>query len=155
MPDKDGKRPEVEVWHLAGGAMWNNKMDNIMMIDRPEWWQDKKSTWARIKTHKIKRRRTGGTAGEQVDYLYLPKKASYCIKDTDEEVLDKVRIGHYKADKDYYLNELRRYEKMGLQNRLIEYVEDEQPEETTKVTKIIFSNPEDMMGFKPSDIEPF
>jgi len=114
MPDKEGKRPDVEVWHLAGGAMWNNKMDNIVMLDRPEWYKDKTSTYTTVKTHKIKRRRTGGKAGGLVEFDYLYNQSRYCVRGTDKMILDIKRSEEYKADKDFYLNELRRTETMGI-----------------------------------------
>lgn len=115
MPDKEGKRPPVEVWHLAGGAMWNNKMDNILTVERPEWWRDKSSNWTQIRTHKIKRRRTGGQAGHEVDFTYLSSQSNFCLRESDKLILDKKRAEDYRADKDFYINELRRVEKMGLQ----------------------------------------
>ena len=143
MPDKDGKRPDVEVWHLAGGAMWNNKMDNIITVERPDWWQNKKSAWTRIKTHKIKRRRTGGMAGEEIDFMYLPKKASFCLKDTNKEILDLRRAEHYRADKDFYLNELRRFETMGLKGGITYADDTEKP-----ITKIKFDNGTDFEEYE-------
>lgn len=146
MPDKDGKRPPVEVWHLAGGAMWNNKMDNILTIERPEWWQDKTSTWIQIRTHKIKRKRTGGQVGGEIDFSYLPSQTNFCLKDTDKLILDRKRAEDYIADKDAFIKELIATEKMGLQKEVdLPYIEDDK-----KVTKIV-----GIGGFKPMDIEPF
>lgn len=119
MPDKDGKRPEVEVWHLAGGAMWANKMDNILVIDRPEWWRDKTSTYTKVRTLKIKRRRTGGKAGGECDFDYLQSQSRYCLMGSDKMIIDMKRAEEYKADKDFYLNELRRIETLGLQKPIV------------------------------------
>lgn len=149
MPDKDGKRPDVEVWHLAGGAMWNNKMDNILTVERPEWWQNKKSAWTRIKTHKIKRRRTGGTAGEEIDFDYLPRRSSFSIRNSDKLILDLKRAEDYRADKDFYINELHRFETMGLKNS-IDYVDEN--ENTQTITKIKF---DEGYHYEPLDDAPF
>jgi len=120
LPDKEGKRPDVDVWHLAGGAMWNNKIDNIMAVDRPEWWRDKTSTLTKLRSLKIKRRRTGGKAGGECDFDYLPNQSRYCLIDNDKIVIDPKRADEFKADKDFYLNELRRVETMGLKKPLID-----------------------------------
>lgn len=99
LPDKDGNRPDVEVWHIAGGAMWNNKSDNIVSVDRPEWGNNKTSTWTKIRTHKIKRRRTGGMPGGECDFNYVLTQSRYCERDTDKIVCDAKRAESYKKDK--------------------------------------------------------
>lgn len=94
--DKDGKRPKIEVWHISGGAMWNNKTDNIISVDRPEWHENKSSPWTRLETHKIKRRRTGGANGVEVDLMYLPSKSTFCERDSNKIICDKARALEYK-----------------------------------------------------------
>ena len=94
-PNKDNELPEVKVWHIAGGPMWNNKADNIMSIERPDWYRDKSSAWTRITTHKIKRRRTGGSLGD-ADFGYVLKQSRYCEKETDKIICDRARAAEYK-----------------------------------------------------------
>lgn len=93
-PNKDGELPEAQVWHIAGGPMWNNKMDNILMVDRPAWHQDKTSGWTKIKTLKIKRRRTGGSLGE-ADFDYTLKTSRYSEKGSGKVICDQKRAAQY------------------------------------------------------------
>lgn len=68
-PAKQGKQedkslPPVDMYDVAGGAMWANKADNIVSYYRPNHHIDKTSPEVRIYIQKIKRRRTGGKPGE-------------------------------------------------------------------------------------------
>ena len=95
LPNKDNELPEVQVWHIAGGPMWNNKSDNILSVERPEWHTNKTSGWTRIKTHKIKRRRTGGSLGE-ADFDFVLKEARYYERDTEKLICDRRRADRYR-----------------------------------------------------------
>lgn len=75
-PNKDGEYPEIEVWHIAGGVMWNNKMDCIVSVGRPNWKTAPTSGLTHIKTHKVKRIRTGGSRGECY-FDYVAKESRY------------------------------------------------------------------------------
>lgn len=68
-PAKQGRQedkslPPVDMYDVAGGAMWANKADNIVSYYRPNHHIDKTSPEVRIYIQKIKRRRTGGKPGE-------------------------------------------------------------------------------------------
>lgn len=106
LPNKDNELPEVQVWHIAGGPMWNNKADNILSVERPQWYSDKTSGHTKVKTHKIKRRRTGGSLGE-CDFGYVLRESRYCEKDTDKIICDPKRAAQYKDMKiidEQYIN---------------------------------------------------
>lgn len=98
-PNKDNELPEVQVFHVAGGVMWNNKMDNIIAIERPNWYKDRTSGATRAKTHKIKRRRTGGSLGE-ADFNYLLGSSRYAEMPSDMIICDPKRAAQYKKDKE-------------------------------------------------------
>ncbi len=95
LPNKEGKLPDIEVWHVAGGPMWNNKSDNIISIERPKWQDDKTSGLTRVKTHKIKRRRTGGSIGE-CDFDYILRESIYCEQGTDKIICNQNRVKVYR-----------------------------------------------------------
>jgi twinkle protein len=97
-PNKDNQLPEVQVFHVAGGVMWNNKIDNIIAIERPNWYSDKTSGLTRAKTHKIKRRRTGGSLGE-ADFNYLFSSSRYAECPNDMVICDPKRSDQYKKGK--------------------------------------------------------
>lgn len=61
---EDKSLPPVDMYDIAGGAMWANKADNIISYYRPNHHNDKTSPEVQIYTQKIKRRRTGGKPGD-------------------------------------------------------------------------------------------
>lgn len=61
--DQDKSIPPVDMYDIAGGAMWANKSDNIISYYRPNHHIDKTSPEVKIFIQKIKRRRTGGKPG--------------------------------------------------------------------------------------------
>lgn len=71
-PDKS--LPPVDMYDIAGGAMWANKSDNIISYYRPNHHADKTSPDVIIYVQKIKRRRTGGKPGQ------FPIKMDWNIK---------------------------------------------------------------------------
>lgn len=95
-PNKDGELPTAQVWHIAGGQMWRNKADNILSVERPDWHRDAMSGWTRIKTHKIKRRRTGGMPEAECDFDYLIRKSRYVERGSDKEICNPLRASEYK-----------------------------------------------------------
>lgn len=62
--DQDKSYPPVDMYDIAGGAMWANKSDNIISYYRPNHHVDKTSPEVQIYVQKIKRRRTGGEPGD-------------------------------------------------------------------------------------------
>lgn len=95
LPNRDGVLPQIKVFNIAGGPMWNNKADNILSVERPEWDINPTSGLTRVTTHKIKRRRTGGSIGS-TDFNYLLSQSRYCEKDTELLVCDRRRASAYK-----------------------------------------------------------
>lgn len=61
---EDRSLPPVDMYDIAGGAMWANKADNIISYYRPNHHVDKTSPEVKIFIQKIKRRRTGGKPGD-------------------------------------------------------------------------------------------
>lgn len=102
-PNKDNELPEIQVWHIAGGIMWNNKLDFIASVERPEWYSNKQSGLTKFKTHKIKRRRTGGALGE-CEFDYVLKESRYYQKDGELLICDsKVASKEKSAKKNNYV----------------------------------------------------
>ena len=52
------------VFDLSGGAMWNNKCDNILVTHRPFYTSDKISTDVHFKSQKIKKQKLNGIPGD-------------------------------------------------------------------------------------------
>lgn len=61
--DKDKSLPIVDMYDIAGGAMWGNKADNILSYYRPNFHINKNSPEVDVYVQKLKRKRTGGQLG--------------------------------------------------------------------------------------------
>jgi len=55
--------PEPDVFDLAGGAMWNNKMDNILIYHRPLIGEDPENPLCTHTSKKIRRQKIVGVRG--------------------------------------------------------------------------------------------
>ena len=74
---KDGSDYEMpNVYDLAGGAMWNNKCDNILVHHRPRYTSDKKDTRAIFASQKIKKQKLNGVPGE-VELYFIWSEARF------------------------------------------------------------------------------
>lgn len=60
---EDRSLPVVDMYDIAGGAMWGNKSDLILSYHRPRFHEDKNSKEVEIYVQKVKRKRTGGKLG--------------------------------------------------------------------------------------------
>lgn len=93
---EDNKQlPVVDMYDLAGGAMWGNKMDNIVSYYRPRFHEDKNSTEVKIYFQKIKRKRTGGKLGS-VDMQFIWSKKRFVEQLSDVFYCDPERAKRYK-----------------------------------------------------------
>jgi len=61
--EKDGNYPCPGVYDLAGGAMWNNKMDNILAYHRPNYQTNPEDTMSEFHSQKIKKQMLNGKPG--------------------------------------------------------------------------------------------
>jgi twinkle protein len=61
--EQDKSYPVVDIYDIAGGAMWANKADDILSYYRPNIHVNKESPEVEIHVQKIKRKRTGGKKG--------------------------------------------------------------------------------------------
>lgn len=62
--DDSGSYPCPNVFDVADGAMWNNKMDNILVYHRPDHQTNPNGTICELHTKKIRRQKTVGKKGE-------------------------------------------------------------------------------------------
>jgi len=66
---EDKSLPVADMYDLAGGAMWGNKVDQIISYYRPRFHEDKNSKEVDIYIQKVKRKRTGGQLGHFTIHL--------------------------------------------------------------------------------------
>lgn len=62
--NQDKSLPIVDMYDIAGGAAWGNKMDNIISYYRPNFHVDKNDPNVQVYIQKLKRKRTGGKLGD-------------------------------------------------------------------------------------------
>jgi hypothetical protein len=61
--DSTGNYPCPDVFEIADGAMWNNKMDNILIYHRPNHQQDPDNPVCELHSKKIRRQKIVGKKG--------------------------------------------------------------------------------------------
>ncbi len=59
----NGSLDRPNQWNLSGGNMWNNKCDNILSINRPNYFQDMSDTSVDFHSLKIKKQKLVGIPG--------------------------------------------------------------------------------------------
>lgn len=69
--------PCPDVYEIADGAMWNNKMDNILIYHRPDHQTNPESNICELHTKKIRRQKTVGKKGILVFELDRKKRRYY------------------------------------------------------------------------------
>lgn len=72
--NQDKSLPVVDMYDIAGGAMWGNKCDQILSYYRPNYHIDKNSPEVQVHVQKLKRKRTGGKPGDFPLVLVWGKK---------------------------------------------------------------------------------
>jgi len=80
--DATGNYPCPDVFDLSGGAMWNNKMYNILVYHRPNHQQDPNSPQCEVHTKKIKRQKIVGKKGT-LEMEYIRNKRRFFINGED------------------------------------------------------------------------
>lgn len=80
--DSSGNYPCPDVYDLAGGAMWNNKMYNILVYDRPMHQRDPNNPLAQLHFKKIKRQKIVGKKGT-IDMEFIRSKRRFLIEGVD------------------------------------------------------------------------
>ena len=84
---QDKSLPIVDMYDIAGGAAWGNKMDQIISYYRPNFHIDKNDPQVKIYIQKLKRKRTGGQLGD-FDLVLNWKKKRYANPITGEMFCD-------------------------------------------------------------------
>jgi len=99
--------PVVDMYDIAGGAMWGNKSDQIISYYRPNFHINKNSPEVTIYVQKLKRKRTGGQLG-QFDLTLLWSKKRYCDPLTSETPCDPILANRLKlkSDNNYQQQEI-------------------------------------------------
>jgi twinkle protein len=86
--NKSGEYDIPDMYDIAGGAMWGNKMDNIIVIHRPKFLTNPMDTTVEIHVRKIKKQKLVGIPGTCV-FDFKRKTNRYYIDDISP--FDRVR----------------------------------------------------------------
>ena len=86
----DGNYPCPDVFDIADGAMWNNKMDNILIYHRPLRGVDPTNPSCELHAKKIRRQKIVGVPGI-LEFELKPKSRRFLINGIDymERLIDK------------------------------------------------------------------
>jgi hypothetical protein len=71
-----GDYEKPNVYDLAGGAMWSNKCDNVLLTYRPFYTSDKENSKVQFCSQKIKKHKLCGTPGD-VDLIFSFTRMRY------------------------------------------------------------------------------
>jgi len=94
--NQDKSLPVVDMYDIAGGAMWGNKTDNILSYYRTNFHINKNSPEVEIYVQKVKRKRTGGELGHfSLSLIWSQKRYA----NSDEQIpCDPKRAAFYLED---------------------------------------------------------
>lgn len=101
--NQDKSLPVVDMYDIAGGAMWGNKVFNIVSYYRPNFHSNKSDPAVDVYIQKIKRKRTGGQHGDfSLVLLWASKR--YANPITGEVFCDPQMAAFNKAkEKENYI----------------------------------------------------
>lgn len=80
--DPDGNYPCPDIFDIADGAMWNNKMDDLLIYHRPNHQKDPNSSICELHSKKIRRQKTVGKKGI-VEFEFYRKHRRYYFGGAD------------------------------------------------------------------------
>ena len=94
--DKTGNYKCPDVFDVADGAMWNNKMDNILVYHRPFAQTDPNNPLAEFHSKKIKKKSVGRKGFMLVEYVWERRRFFIEGRDFIQEMLNKKNYDFWK-----------------------------------------------------------
>jgi hypothetical protein len=94
--DRSGNYKCPDVFDIADGAMWNNKMDNITVYHRPFAQTDPNNPLAEFHSKKIKKKSVGRKGFMLVEYLWERRRFFIEGKDFIQDMLNKKSYDFWK-----------------------------------------------------------
>ena len=94
--DKTGNYKCPDVFDVADGAMWNNKMDNILVYHRPYAQTDPNNPLAEFHSKKIKKKSVGRKGFMLVEYVWERRRFFIEGRDFVQEMLNKKNYEFWK-----------------------------------------------------------
>lgn len=94
--DRTGNYKCPDVFDVADGAMWNNKMDNILVYHRPFAQTDPNNPLAEFHSKKIKKKSVGRKGFMLVEYIWERRRFFIEGRDFVQEMLNKKNYDFWK-----------------------------------------------------------
>jgi hypothetical protein len=94
---KDGNYKCPDVFDVADGAMWNNKMFNILVYHRPFAQVDPKNPLAELHTKKIKKKAVGKRGMFTLDYIWDRRRFVVNGIDMIEKIMIKKQYNFWES----------------------------------------------------------
>jgi len=94
--DRSGNYKCPDVFDVADGAMWNNKMDNITVYHRPYAQTDPNNPLAEFHSKKIKKKSVGRKGFVLAEYLWDRRRFYIAGKDFIQDMLNKKGYDFWK-----------------------------------------------------------
>ena len=96
----DGNYPCPDVFDVNDGAMWNNKMDNILVYHRPLAQTDPQNPMCEFHSKKIRRQKVVGKKGFVIfEMVFKTRRFFFNAFDPLQKVLNENNIDFYKKAK--------------------------------------------------------
>lgn len=95
--------PIVDMYDIAGGAMWGNKADQILSYYRPRFHENKNDPSVTVYVQKLKRKRTGGQLGN-FDLTLIWSKKRYADTVKGEMPCDPILAKKILSNPNYLTN---------------------------------------------------
>lgn len=67
---------EPTAYEISGGAMWNNKPDNMLCYNRPNYFTNPKDAWCTFSSQRIRKQKLNGVPGK-VNFTYDVNKSRF------------------------------------------------------------------------------
>lgn len=98
--------PEPDVFDIADGAMWNNKMDNILVYHRPYRGEDPTSPACSLSSKKIRRQKIVGLPGT-LNFELSRRSRRYLFSGTDhmQSLVEQINKGTKIEENNDFLNQ--------------------------------------------------
>ena len=87
--------PCPDVYDLAGGAMWNNKMWNILVYHRPFFYSLPQDSTCELHAKKIKRKEVGKRGFISFEYRYTKRRFLFDGDDPMDRILGELNLHAY------------------------------------------------------------
>jgi hypothetical protein len=95
--DKSGNYECPDVFDIADGAMWNNKMNNIMVYHRPFAQIDTNNPLAEVHFKKIKKKSVGKRGFMTIEYIWNTRRFFVQGRDIIQDILNKKKYDFWNS----------------------------------------------------------